>query len=353
MLTRIILAVLFVREFSVSSSLNSTSRCLVFGLRVRSLLGFSFDNSFVTFASLKLLRVLQQSEQTDLHGIGLLIHLRYLDVEYLPTAIGCLVNLEVLVVRRGGRISEALLKMPKLQYVHFQSAIEFVYSLYHLTTKDKSFENNKIRSISFLRIKHGRDDRILKNFPHLRRLKCSFIASKDSSQKHCFYPVIDFLTQLESLNVSLEGQVNWFSDVLSFPLNLKKLALSGFKLSRDEVSIIGALPKLEVLKLLKVSMEEKQWNARDDEFQQLRFLKLDNVQIAEWNASSEHFPQLEQLVLRNCTLLEEIPSSLGDISTLHTIQVELCRKSVAESAMRIREEQQDMGNEELMIIISR
>ncbi|KAI3451640.1 hypothetical protein Pfo_008305 [Paulownia fortunei] len=341
------------KEFSVSSSLNSTSRRLLFGLCVRSLLGFSPNNSFVIFASLKPLRVLQLSEQSDLQGIGLLIHLSYLEVEYLPTSIGCLVNLQVLVVRRGGRISEALLKMPKLQYVHFPSRIQFSYSLYDQTTKNKGFQNNKIQSISFLRINHGRDDRILKNFPNLRRLKCSFIVSKDSSQNRCFYPVIDFLTQLESLNISLEGQVNWLSDVLSFPLNLKKLTLSRFKLSWKEVSIIGRLPKLEVLKLLKVSMEGKQWNTSDGEFEQLRFLKLDNLQIAQWNASNEHFPKLVQLVLRNCTFLEEIPSSLGDIATLQMIQVELCCKSVAESAKKIQEEQQDMGNEELKVIISR
>ncbi|KAK6150828.1 hypothetical protein DH2020_015760 [Rehmannia glutinosa] len=336
------------KELSVSSSMNSTSRRILFGLRIRSLLDFYPDNSFITFASLKLVRILQMCEKSELRGIGLLYHLSYLDVEYLPTSISCLVNLQVLVVRSGGRISEALLKMPKLKYVHFHSRVQFSDSLHLLTTKNnKSLDKNKIQSVSFLRISHGRDDAILKNFTGLRRLKCSFIASKG------LYPVVDFLAQLESLNISLEGQVNWFSDVLSFPLNLKKLNLSRFKLSRGEVSMIGRLPTLEVLKLVKVSMEGKEWSTSDDEFEQLRFLKLDNVQIAKWNAENEHFPKLEQLVLRNCVDLQEIPSVLGDIATLQLIRVELCRKSVAESALIIQQEQQDMGNEELKIIISR
>ncbi|KAI3462446.1 hypothetical protein Pfo_019109 [Paulownia fortunei] len=152
---------------------------------------------------------------------------------------------------------------------------------------------------------------------------------KDTSSNRCWYPVIDFLTELESLNISLEGKVDWFSDVLRLPQNIKKLSLYKFNLSWNEISMIGRLPKLEILKLLKVAFEGKEWDTTDEEFQELKYLKLDRLQIVRWNIdSSEHFPKLERLVLRKCEKLEEIPPTLGDLPMLQMMVVELCSESV-------------------------
>ncbi|KAG8367805.1 hypothetical protein BUALT_Bualt16G0110900 [Buddleja alternifolia] len=142
---------------------------------------------------------------------------------------------------------------------------------------------------------------------------------------------------------------------INFPSNIKKLSLFGFNsLPWEEMSIIGALPNLEILKLGYSAIVGEIWETRDGEFQQLRFLKLEGLyNFCKWDISfsSEHFPKLQQLVLHDCWKLQEIPCAMGEIETLQLIDVKRCQKSVGESATQIEEEQRDMGNEDLRIII--
>ncbi|KAL2533018.1 NB-ARC domain-containing protein [Abeliophyllum distichum] len=66
-------------------------------------------------------------------------------------------------------------------------------------------------------------------------------------------------------------------ELLSLPLNLRKLTLTRLKLNSNEMKMIGELQKLEVLKLESASIEVNEWNPNEGEFQQLRFLKLHNM----------------------------------------------------------------------------
>lgn len=118
------------------------------------------------------------------------------------------------------------------------------------------------------------------------------------------------------------------------------------------MEIIGGLLYLEVLKLVDVAFEEEQWDTREVEFPRLEYLKLEDIKIAEWNASSDNFPRLQQLVMKRCGNLEMIPSSLGEIPTLRKIQVYMCAETTNESARKIKDEQEKMGNEELQVIIT-
>ncbi|KAI3455023.1 hypothetical protein Pfo_011686, partial [Paulownia fortunei] len=316
-----------------SRSLNSFSR--PFGLHVRSLLDFSPANVGIESPRFKLLRVLEMSMYGALEGIQSFVQLRYLTIEYFDSSLGSLVNLEVLIVRRA-----------KLRYLYFRSRTQFTKTCRHLALN--GFQMNNLQSLSFFRTYQGKDEGILRCFPHLRRLKCSFIVSKDTSSNRCFYPVINFLKELQSLNISLEGKVAWFSCVLRLPRNIKKLSLYKFKLSWKEVSMIGRLPKLEVLKLLNVAFEVKEWDTSDDEFQELRCLKLDRLQIVKWNIdSSDHFPKLERLVLQKFEKLEEIPPTLGEMLTLQMIEIQFCSESVVKSAMQFHDNLVENGNEEL------
>ncbi|KAL2531444.1 putative late blight resistance proteinR1A-3 [Abeliophyllum distichum] len=117
------------------------------------------------------------------------------------------------------------------------------------------------------------------------------------------------------------------------------------------MEIIGKLEYLEVLKLQNVGFEGEIWDTSEGGFPQLRFLKLNRVQIVEWNAATDHFPRLQQLVLEFCDRLKMIHPNLGDISTLHMIKVYKCAKAIEDSAKNIQEEQQDNENEELEFII--
>ncbi|CAA2960892.1 Hypothetical predicted protein, partial [Olea europaea subsp. europaea] len=58
------------------------------------------------------------------------------------------------------------------------------------------------------------------------------------------------------------------------------------------MEIIGGLLNLEVLKLRFVYFDGKTWNA-STEFPELKFLKLNSVDLKELNASSDNFPSLK------------------------------------------------------------
>ncbi|CAA3003295.1 Hypothetical predicted protein [Olea europaea subsp. europaea] len=188
------------------------------------------------------------------------------------------------------------------------------------------------------------DAKVLGCASNLRRLKCKF-------KSQCPFQLPN---QLESLNISFMRD----SDP-NFPLNLKKLTLLDFDLSWEKIRMIGRLPNLEVLKLRDGSFKEKQWDTEEGEFQKLKFFELNDVKIsnqyacAEWNPTSDDYPNLERFVLRNCYCLNKIPSSLGYILTLQKIEVYGCTKSIEKSAVEIEEEQQEMGNEELKVVITR
>ncbi|KAL2532402.1 NB-ARC domain-containing protein [Abeliophyllum distichum] len=151
-------------------------------------------------------------------------------------------------------------------------------------TKDESFQIINLQSISLLTISDKTDEKILRCSPNLHKLK----SRVGSSLNHSF----DFLNQLKSLKLSIydDDKEDSRSLLFSLPLTLKKLSLDNVDVSLEQMEIIGILQNLEVLKLEDVVLEGEQWDASEAEFPQLKFLKLDNVLIAEWNASSDNFP---------------------------------------------------------------
>ncbi|KAL2532859.1 Disease resistance protein RPP8 [Abeliophyllum distichum] len=330
------------------------------GLHVRPQLGHSLDPSTFMCCSTKLLRVFNisasDSKYYDLIGIRLLVHLKYLAVSHTPSSIASLHNLEFLLVdnKEVAQIPEILLNMVKLRYLHFSGGAQFNESCHMRVSKDESFLMNNLQNVSLLFIYEENDEKILRYSPHLRRLKCAFKVIWDSSKRQYRYPNLNFLNQLESLSVYFHRSyvTNTVHGLISFPANLKKLTLRKFDLSPEQMSIIGRLQNLEILKLQKAALEGKRWDTCEGEFLQLKFLELDGIQISHWNASSDHFPVLERLVLRKSQHLKSIPSTLGDIPTLQIIEVHGCRNSVTVSAKQIQDEQRDLGNEELKVVIS-
>ncbi|XP_022857731.1 putative late blight resistance protein homolog R1A-3 [Olea europaea var. sylvestris] len=279
-------------------------------------------------------------------GIENMVHLRYLAVQRKVKlqSIEKLHRLEYLRLKneKEVEIPEFVLNMKNLKHLHFEGGARFSESSHLRATMDGSFQINNLQSISLLFIHNEMDAKVLGCAPNLRKLKCKF-ASQCPFQ---------FPNQLESLNISFMRDSG-----CDFPLNLKKLTLLKFDLSWEKIRMIGRLPNLEVLKLRDGSFKEKQWDTEEGEFPKLKFFELNKVRIAnyacaKWNPTSDDYPKLERLVLRNCYCLNKIPSSLGYILTLQKIEVYGCAESIAKYAVEIREEQQEMGNEELKVIIS-
>ncbi|KAG8381124.1 hypothetical protein BUALT_Bualt06G0089800 [Buddleja alternifolia] len=327
---------------------------------VRSFFGYTLDSP-LDVLNMELLRVLDcwQRYCADLQT---LVHLRYLAICPMPVSITSLVNLEFLIVHGKVSISSSLLKMPKLRYLQAREAI------FDKDCNSTQMVINNLEYLSNVCISNLKDAEMLKCTPHLRKLKCrdrSMYSYKSHLRKlkcrdRSMYsyklpprrcPDLHFLTQLESLTMDSHYSFSMYSN-FKFPPNIKKLTLSKLSLPWEMMSSIGTLQNLKVLKLGFHAFRGEVWETRDGEFQQLRFLKLKRLSFVQWNVSTwEHFPKLYQLVLHRCDKLKEIPCEIGEIPTLQMIEVKSCKKSVAESAVQIEQEQRDMGNEDLRVVI--
>ncbi|KAM0049254.1 putative leucine-rich repeat domain superfamily [Helianthus debilis subsp. tardiflorus] len=139
---------------------------------------------------------------------------------------------------------------------------------------------------------------------------------------------------------------------ITFPATLKTLTLVDCRLPWRDMSIIQSIPNLQVLKLHKRAFEGSWWNTDGQKFPQLKFLRLEKLDIKLWETCSTSFLCLRQLEIIECGNLEEIPLEIGDIPTLDLIQIKRCRGSVGDSVRRIEEEQHDLGNYDLKINVS-
>ncbi|KAI5670274.1 hypothetical protein M9H77_10638 [Catharanthus roseus] len=90
----------------------------------------------------------------------------------------------------------------------------------------------------------------------------------------------------------------------------------------------------------------------NEEFLNLKFLQLRCSRIQEWNTCTDPFPCLQQLVLDCCFYLKEIPSSLGEISSLSMIEVRDCSKGADRSAWEILNERLDLGDDGFQVLVS-
>lgn len=87
---------------------------------------------------------------------------------------------------------------------------------------------------------------------------------------------------------------------------------------------VGKLPNLEILKLLFREFQGNLWVVKDSDFPELKYLKMDNLNIAQWSVADEALPKLERLVLAKCKRLEKIPSHFEDVASLENIEVNWC-----------------------------
>ncbi|KAA8529811.1 hypothetical protein F0562_034332 [Nyssa sinensis] len=311
--------------------------------------------SFI-FQAFKLIRVLSLSSIKIIffpNEIDELVHLRYLALrvkeERFQPSISKLWNLETLIVEGSARwikLPDDFWKMVKLRHLYHKGFI----LIPRVPNDGYPFVLYNLQTIGKLNLSGG-DQKLLARIPNLGKLKCSF---RESLGSHDHFPKLDFLVHLETLNVSYRGFTiapTRLPSLEKFPPNLKKLTLSWFGLPWTEMSTLGRLPKLEVLKLLHGAFEGPKWDTCDGEFLKLKFLKFQGLDIEEWNVSSNHFPNLQRLVLDKCEQLEEIPFGLGDIPTLQLIELTWPRRSAANSAWQIQEQQQSMGNDGLKILI--
>lgn len=288
-----------------------------------------------------------------------LIHLRYLklhvdSLDKLLPQIQNLWNLETLVIiidhqRFGCRVTipANMWEMVKLRHLRISGKLEFEKPCFNYVL-------DNLQSLSALPLSHSTEDSefILKRTPNLRKL--TFHNSLITLEKISI-PDLSNLTHLETLKLIDDDSVAELASIpppSKFPPSLKKLTLRGGYLDWEEISNLGKLPNLEVLKLGDSFFSGTTWKTNEGEFDRLKYLELSWMDLQLWiTSSSSHFPSLQHLVLDRCMYLEEIPSCIGDVPTLDMIEVSWSSRSAMESARTIQEEQMELGNDGLQVVL--
>ncbi|KAM3383134.1 hypothetical protein P3S68_008709 [Capsicum galapagoense] len=142
------------------------------------------------------------------------------------------------------------------------------------------------------------------------------------------------------------------SSAKAFPATLKKLKLRLTALSWSYLDIIAELPNLEVLKLMPYACLGNEWYPNVKGFTRLKLLLMKDNYLKYWKATNDNFPVLERLVLKECHNLKEIPIEFAEIHTLQLIEFTSCLPELGDSAARIQQEQEDLGNNPVDVRIS-
>ncbi|XP_073295598.1 putative late blight resistance protein homolog R1A-10 [Primulina huaijiensis] len=128
-------------------------------------------------------------------------------------------------------------------------------------------------------------------------------------------------------------------------LSLKKLTLQGISFPWENMTIIGSLPDLQVLKILQNDIRRvSEWTTMEGQFLRLKHFYSSLDYLEKWEVEKDHLPSLESLMLENVRWIYEIPYGLGEIDSLQLIELRLCRESLVISAKRIQEQQRENGN---------
>ncbi|KAL3337217.1 hypothetical protein AABB24_029729 [Solanum stoloniferum] len=345
---------------------RSNVRSLLFNVIDSDNLLWPHDISFI-FDSFKLVKVLDL-ESVNIGGtfpseIQFLIHLKYFAAKTggnsIPSCIANLWNLETFVIRGlGGEVilPSSLIKMVKIRNIHVTHRASFsLHENMGESIADCQLDN--LETFSTPHFSYGEDtEMILRKMPKLRKLSCIFLGTFGYSEKvkgRCvLYPRLEFLCQLESLKVVSNNYPGKLPHVFSFPSRLRELTLSKFRLPWSQILSIGELPNLKILKLLLRAFEGDEWEVKDSEFRELKYLELEDLNIAQWSVSEDAFPILERLVLTKCKRLEKIPSHFDDAVSLKSIEVNWCSWYVANSAKEIQAFKQDeMANDVFKVTI--
>uniref|UniRef100_K4C0N2 Uncharacterized protein n=1 Tax=Solanum lycopersicum TaxID=4081 RepID=K4C0N2_SOLLC len=297
-----------------------------------------------------------------LNEIGMLVHLRYLNiwtkVEALPPSFSNLLNLETLMVYNSASnmvLSPSIWSLAKLRHVHMFSFSVFESHADEQTVLEEDSKLENLRILSGLKISDSQDTGgIFKRFPNIRSLRFAIKTSQYCPAEKICFPRLDVLSEREQVDANFHGE-GWRDkyqcDLYYFPLSLKILKMTRFDLSSNSLSEIARLPNLENLSLQEVIIEGgKEWNMEDVTFEKLKILTLYHVSFSEWQVREESFPMLEELQIEWCYELMEIPDSFWDIASLKSIKV-LGQRQLKDSALKIKEYVAEMTGDDKLVVM--
>ncbi|CAL5427992.1 unnamed protein product [Camellia sinensis] len=367
--------ILQVPSLSLSPALNKCRRLCIhshaldhistkpFGPHVRSFLCFASEQRelrrehtpFIHDA-FKLLRVFDiKSISLPLFPLKIkdLVHLRYVSLsgsfEVLPASISELWNLQTIIIETSSRnlkVEADIWKMLQLRHL-FTSASSRLRGPPSKARKGGKVPlvRRNLQTLSTISPESCTED-ILARAPNLRKLGirgniATLMEDKGGSSLFDNLTKLDQLVTLKLLNDTFPypPSRHGLPQSYEFPPNLKKLTLADTLLDWSHMSKLGILPKLEVLKLKDNAFKGEWWKLLDGGFRLLRVLQIGKTDLVCWEASAHHFPRLQRLILKHCESLEAVPSGLGEVSALQSIELYHATSTAVASVKQIQQKQ--------------
>ncbi|KAL7160401.1 hypothetical protein ABFS83_01G092500 [Erythranthe nasuta] len=263
------------------------------------------------------------------HQLLALVHLTHLSItcdRELPNSISTLSNLEVLIFTRHHNI-----KLSNNGPVYLPIDIWNVHKLRQLYCEgfdlppppDNSHLENLL-TVSGVSA-HSCITEVLSRIPNLNRIAVQIESAHDSTETFNFFgQFASVYEEFESfkcvvVNPNLSSQI--IRSVPNFPMNIRKISLSGCGLPWENMEVIASLPNLKVLKLRWYAFCGPLWKTNTQQFPRLQFLLLENLDIENLEFD---IPYIRWVIVRHCYKLENISNQFKNTELL---EVDDCNPS--------------------------
>ncbi|XP_049354429.1 disease resistance protein RPH8A-like [Solanum verrucosum] len=261
-------------------------------------------------------------------AIGSLYHLKFLSLKGIrdvPSSIGNLKNLQTLVVNVDGytcklpRETADLINLRHLLAPYYSKPLVHISNLTSLQVlkgvgcdqwKDVDpVDLVNLRELSMDDIKKSYSLTNIRSLENLSSLRL-FCGSGES------FPDLEFVNCCEKLQIlRLYGRMEKLPDHL-FPNSITMMVLNFSVLTEDPMPILGMLPNLRNLDLLR-AYEGKEIMCCDNSFSQLEFLILRKLEKLErWDLGTNAMPLIKGLGVHDCPNLKEIPERMKYVELL-------------------------------------
>ncbi|XP_009624787.1 putative late blight resistance protein homolog R1A-3 [Nicotiana tabacum] len=274
-----------------------------------------------------------------------LYHLRYIafssdTIKIIPKHIGELWNIQTLIINTQQRsldIQANIWNMARLRHLHTNSSAKLPVPVTPRSSK-VPLVNQSLQTLSTIAPESCTEE-VFARTPNLKKLGIrGKIAVLLEPNKSLLKNVkkLEYLENLKLINDSSQtGKGLRLPPSYIFPTKLRKLSLVDTWLEWNDMSILGQLEHLEVLKLIENGFMGECWESVGG-FCSLLVLWIERTDLVSWKASADHFPRLKHLVLICCDKLKEIPIGLADIRSFQVMELQNSTKTAAISARDIR-----------------
>ncbi|XP_027119980.2 putative late blight resistance protein homolog R1A-3 [Coffea arabica] len=309
----------------------------------------SLDDVFKHFKLLRVLDILSVKLLT-VHlpkKLSNLVLLKFIainwEIEILPKIMSSLLNLETLIVHTVSPtldIQADIWAMTKLRHLITNSSMSLP------RCQEQSTISENLQTLSVVS-PESLTDEVLKRATNLKKLGISgnlgtLMKAKGESNLFDHLCELNFLERLKLCSNDVNSKLLALPQPHKFPKRLTKLSLQNTSLGWDQMSILGKLQYLEVLKLKDYAFTGEDWQTEEGGFRSLKVLFIGATDLKCWEAQATDFPELRRLILRQCKQLRRIPPDFVDMKKLEAIHLEHTTGSVISSARRIRQLQIDM-----------